>query len=173
MNLTQALQIIFCFSSDIQERTRCEHIIANNTAIIERVTPEYGVSPVLIASICAKESRLGIDPRAASICGTKIHHRYVSDPESSIRITANTMRHRACRSLPLSLSSFRGYGCRSSSYATEILSIQRRIRCAMSTGQRCGGLRRGRVQSQPGRAPRTGESHRPAVRPQESESCSG
>lgn len=162
MNLAQAIKLIYCLAFSPQERSNCESTIDRNVAIIERIAPEYGVSPEIIAGICIKESRLGADTRAASVCGTRLHHRYIADAETSIRITANTLSRHHCRNLPLSISSFRGYGCSRSSYATEVLSIQRRILCTMSSSVRCGG-RHARVQARPHRTPQAGQVHRASL----------
>lgn len=137
MNLTQAIQLIWCLAFPPADRPACESTIAANVAIVERIAPEYGVSPVLLSSLCIKESRLGADPRAVSVCGTRWHHRYITDPETSIRMAANTLSRHHCRSLLRSLGSFRGVGCAPTQYGRDILDIRRRINCTISSGRRC------------------------------------
>ena len=92
----------------------------------------HGIPAQVLAAVCFAESRLATDPRAVSLCGTRVDHRYI-DGALSADIAARSLarRHAECRTWPRALVAYRwGLGCGApdaNGYAGRVLAIANRI----------------------------------------------
>jgi hypothetical protein len=95
---------------------------------------DVGVPPELVAALCTLESRMGTDPRAVSLCGTRVRGRYEPDPESSAWLAASSLGHwwATCRTWPRAIVAWRyGRGCAAPDpfgYAARALALAARLR---------------------------------------------
>lgn len=104
---------------------------------VEVAAADYGVPLDVLAAVCWQESRLGLAPRYASLCGVRIAHRYVRDDGQSATIAARTLAraHARCGSWLRAVAAYRADGrCGSPAglpYARRALGLAARLRAAM------------------------------------------
>jgi len=82
--------------------------------LLERSAREHGVPLAVLVGVCAQESGVGTNPRAESICGTKIRGEYVRDHAESIDIAGRSLSRRLaeCRTWPRAIAAYQsGQGC--------------------------------------------------------------
>mgnify|MGYP003658639605 CR=1 FL=1 len=98
---------------------------------IVRAAAAHHVPVAIVAAVCFAESRLGTVPRYASLCGTRVHHAYVSGALSADIAARSLARRRGeCGSWPRALTSYRwGRGCghADTGYALRVLAVARRL----------------------------------------------
>ncbi len=101
--------------------------------LLTRAADESDVPAPLLAAVCWIESRLGTAPRAASLCGMRLHHAFVRDDARSAELAARTLAHRRaeCGSWSRALVAFRsGHGCAArdtTGYARRVLAVAQRL----------------------------------------------
>lgn len=105
------------------------------TADLIAETEMHRATMYLVAAVCVRESRGGLDERAASVCGVRLRGRYVGDARLSVEIATRSLSRwqRRCRgSVTRALVAYRyGRGCRArdrEGYARSVLRIERRLR---------------------------------------------
>jgi hypothetical protein len=93
----------------------------------------HRVPPRVLAAVCWMESRAGLAPRYASLCGVRVAHRYVRKDARSADIAARSLRRRRaeCGSWLRALAYYRsGRGCASTDptrYGPRVLAVARRM----------------------------------------------
>lgn len=106
-------------------------IIARANLVVE-ASQEFEVPAALVLSVCWQESRLGLDPRAASMCGIRWRGRWVSNERESARMAARSLYNarRNCGSWELAVRNRLGNGCDSIdpiNYVGEVMDRFRRL----------------------------------------------
>lgn len=106
-------------------------IIGNVNFVVE-AAQEFDVPVALVLSICWQESRIGLDPRAASMCGVRWRGRWVSSARESARMASRSLfnAHRNCGSWDLAVRNRIGDGCNSQdpiNYVGEVMDRFRRL----------------------------------------------
>ena len=99
---------------------------------IVRASTAHGVPVAIVAATCFAESRMGTAPRYASLCGTRVHHAYVSGALSAdIAARSLARRHAECGTWSRALVYYRtGSGCGAADptrYAPRVLAVARRL----------------------------------------------
>jgi len=98
---------------------------------ITRAATTHGVPVAIVAAVSWAESRAGTAPRYASLCGTRVHHTYVSGALSAdIAARSLARRHAECGGWLRALAAYRtGQGCRGNDggYGVRVLSVARRL----------------------------------------------
>ena len=101
-------------------------------AALTRAADAHHVPAPVLAAVCWAESRVGTAPRYASLCGTRIHHAYITGALSADIAALSLRRRRAeCGSWMRALAYYRtGRGCGSTDptgYARRVLRVARRL----------------------------------------------
>lgn len=101
-------------------------------AALTRAADAHHVPAPVLAAVCWAESRVGTAPRYASLCGTRVHHAYVTGALSADIAALSLRRRRAeCGSWMRALVAYRwGRGCSepdANGYARRVLRVARRL----------------------------------------------
>ena len=99
---------------------------------VTRAAATHHVPAAIVTGVCFAESRMGTAPRYASLCGTRVHHVYVSGTLSAdIAARSLARRHAECGTWPRALAAYRwGRGCGAADptrYAPRVLAVARRL----------------------------------------------
>ena len=89
--------------------------VIRNVNFIVEASERFQVPTTLVLSICWQESRLGLDPDSASMCGIRLRGRWVRDPRQSAEIAARSLAnaYRTCGSMEMAVRNRLGHGCHS------------------------------------------------------------
>lgn len=102
-------------------------------ALVVASADAHHVPAPILAGVCFLESRLGMAPRYASLCGVRVAHRYIRSDALSADIAARSLaRRRAeCGSWTRALAMYRwGGSCAvvdRTRYAPRVLAVARRL----------------------------------------------
>lgn len=133
---------------------------ARLVALEARRSPEHARSALLVAAVCFAESRAGLDGRAASRCGVRLHGHYVRDARIAVRVAAMSLLRwrRRCGNVRGAVLVYRhGRGCGapdSTGYASAVLAVERRLHRLVVAAQRAIRESRAVPESRRDRRPR-------------------